>query len=98
MSIEFGSGWKGIAYFLSDTTIVGMDIRFSKRPLPNMLPTISSLIGLPFRNRSFDLVLSSDMMEHLPENLLQDALAEMLRLAARYVIVGFPVRLDRENS
>ena len=88
--LEVGSGPQGIAYFLNDATVVGTDIRFGERPLPNMLPTISSSIALPFRNRSFDLVLSSDMMEHLPENLRQDALAEMLRVAARYVIVGFP--------
>jgi len=88
--LEVGSGPQGIAYFLTDTRVVGTDIRFGERPLPNVLPTISSSIALPFRNRSFDLVLSSDMMEHLPENLRQNAMEEMLRVAVRYVIVGFP--------
>lgn len=36
------------------------------------------------------MVVSSDMMKHLPENLRQSAMKELLRVAARYVVVDFP--------
>jgi len=88
--LEVGSGPQGIAFFLKDSAIVGTDVRFGDRPLTNIRPVIASSIDLPFQESAFDMVVSSDMMEHLPENLRQSAMKEMLRVAARYVVVGFP--------
>jgi len=88
--LEVGSGPQGIAYFLKDMAVVGTDVRFGETPLKNIRPVMASCINLPFQAHAFDMVVSSDMMEHLPENLRQKAMKEMLRVAARYVVVGFP--------
>jgi hypothetical protein len=88
--LEVGSGPQGIGYFLRDVTVVGTDIRFGEAPLANVRPVAASCAALPFRNHAFDMVVSSDMMEHLPENLRQGAMKEMLRVADRFVVVGFP--------
>ena len=88
--LEVGSGPQGIAYFLKDMPVVGTDIRFGGIPLKNIRPVRSSCIDLPFQENAFDMVVSSDMMEHLPKNLRQSAMKEMLRVASRYVVVGFP--------
>jgi hypothetical protein len=88
--LEVGSGPQGIGYFLRDVTVVGTDIRFGEAPLANVRPVVASCAVLPFRDRAFDLVVSSDMMEHLPENMRQGAMKEMLRVADRFVVVGFP--------
>ena len=54
---------------------------------------------LPFADKSFDFVLSSDMMEHLPHEIRGRAVVELTRVARRGVLVGFPggsaERLDR---
>jgi len=88
--LEVGSGPQGIAYFLKDMGVVGTDVRFGEKPLTNIRPVMASSVDLPFQENAFDMVVSSDMMEHLPKNLRQSAMKEMLRVAARYVVVGFP--------
>ncbi len=45
---------------------------------------------LPFRENSFDLVFSSEMIEHLPENIFQHAINEMKRVSKKYVFLTFP--------
>lgn len=45
---------------------------------------------LPFPGRSFDLVLSAQVLEHLPEEVYPQALAEIARVARRYIIISTP--------
>lgn len=46
--------------------------------------------ALPFQNGSFDLILSSDTLEHLRESERDQFLEEMLRVSARFIILGAP--------
>jgi hypothetical protein len=88
--LEVGSGPQGLAHYLRDAAVVGTDIAFGEAPAPNLRAVIASAEALPFREAAFDIVVSSDMMEHLPEALRIPALREMLRVAARCALVGFP--------
>ena len=88
--LEVGSGVHGIAYYLEDLSIVGTDVKFRERPQNNMRAVASSAEALPFHDRSFDLVISSDMMEHLPAAIRADVVKEMLRVARRHLVIGFP--------
>ncbi|HVX86058.1 MAG TPA: methyltransferase domain-containing protein [Phycisphaerae bacterium] len=45
-------------------------------------------LALPFPDRSIDYVLSSMFFHHLPDSLIPRALAEMLRVARRGIIVN----------
>jgi GT2 family glycosyltransferase len=45
---------------------------------------------LPFPDRSFDLVISSDMLEHLPPEDRLTAFREMFRVSRRHVILAAP--------
>lgn len=49
---------------------------------------------LPFEDRSFDLVLSSQMLEHLDPSDYTAALSEILRVAREYVLISVPYRED----
>jgi len=88
--LEVGSGSHGLAYYLKDRPIVGTDIKFRELPENNMRPVVCSAEALPFPDRSFDLVVSSDMMEHLPAALRGDVVNDMLRVSRRHLIIGFP--------
>jgi len=46
---------------------------------------------LPFADREFDIVVSLDVMEHIPPALRRQATSEMARTAARAVIIGCPL-------
>jgi glycosyltransferase involved in cell wall biosynthesis/SAM-dependent methyltransferase len=51
-----------------------------------------SITELPFEDRSFDLVMTTDVLEHLPPDVLARAVQQLTRVARRYVLVCVPHR------
>ena len=92
--LEIGSGYLGISPYVQ-RTVVGADMSFPGTTLPNLLPVIARGV-LPFRNRAFPAVISLDTLEHVPREQRQLFVDEALRIAERYVIVGFPEGEDAE--
>ncbi len=54
----------------------------------------ASMDRLPFRPESFDLVIQSDALEHIPRELRQAALASMARAAGKWLIWIGPVHSE----
>jgi SAM-dependent methyltransferase len=50
----------------------------------------SSSATLPFKDRSVDLVLLSDVLEHLPESVLTDTIREAMRVSRAYLLIVSP--------
>lgn len=50
--------------------------------------------SLPFPDRSFDVVMSSQMLEHLSDDGYRAAIGELRRVASRYVLISVPYRED----
>jgi hypothetical protein len=50
----------------------------------------SSGYALPFKDKSFDVVLSTDTLEHVAESEREKFITEMLRVAKSYAIVAAP--------
>ena len=46
--------------------------------------------NLPFENRSFDLVMATELLEHLPKQVYRQALREIQRISRRWILVGVP--------
>lgn len=72
--------------------VVGIDL--SREALRHVrVPRIlGSCDRLPFGDRSFDLVLCSEVLEHLPIGVYRATLLELERVARRYVIIGTPFK------
>lgn len=49
-----------------------------------------SAADLPFRDRSFDLVMATEIIEHLPAASYARALAEIARVADRHILLTVP--------
>ncbi|MGC9025324.1 MAG: class I SAM-dependent methyltransferase [Chloroflexia bacterium] len=47
---------------------------------------------LPFPSNSFDLVFSSQLLEHLPSGVLESAIREMKRVARSWILLSVPFR------
>lgn len=88
--IEVGSGARGLATILEDTSFVGLDVRIDGQPAPTMYPFSYDGGRVPFRSASFHTVVSMDTLEHVPPANRVDFLKELLRISASRIILGFP--------
>jgi SAM-dependent methyltransferase len=76
----------------TNTAIVGLDSSaeaLARLALPHVLGDITAI---PFSDASFDLAISTDTLEHLPDDIHDKAWAELFRVASRYVLVAVPFR------
>jgi SAM-dependent methyltransferase len=87
--LEIGSGPYGIGTFRK-VPFTGCDLAFLDEPKWPMTPLIASAADLPLADQSFDVVLASDVLEHVPPELRKAVIQEALRVARRLVIFGFP--------
>jgi hypothetical protein len=87
--LEIGSGSIGIGEFLR-RPFVGCDLRFDRPPGKPMMPVVASGAQLPFASKSFDVVISSDVLEHVPPEYRQTVIAEALRVSRKTVLFCFP--------
>ena len=93
--LDVGSGYYGLSCFRPGP-VVQTDLEFGRDQPPARRvgePTfqVASVERLPFEDRSFDAVVSLDMMEHLPDELRNIAVSEMCRVSRSRVIIGCPV-------
>jgi len=100
--LDVGSGDGALAADLRATTgarVVGVEL--SLRRLERVADrTPVSLVGgsayeLPFSDRSFPLVVCTDLLEHLDDP--SRAMAELVRVSARHVLVSVPycIRIEK---
>jgi SAM-dependent methyltransferase len=103
--LEVGSGSAGVTTFLK-FPVTGVDTAFERTAdiaTPYLMPVAASAAALPFEDGSFDIVLSLEMLEHLPAEIRRDALSEMYRALkpGGRMVVTFPAdesaaKLDRK--
>ncbi|SRR6266403_2705209 len=87
--LEIGSGPYGLGEFYS-RSFVGCDVSFVTRPRPPMSPVLATATHLPFRDRAFDGIVVSDVLEHVPPDCRMPVIREALRVTRKVAIFGFP--------
>lgn len=88
--LEVGSAGLGIAPYLK-REVTGVDVEF-RAPFHPLLKRIkASATKLPFKDGSFEVVISVDMLEHTNKKERQKAIYEMIRVGRRKVIIGVPI-------
>jgi SAM-dependent methyltransferase len=77
---------------------VGIDISrraLSRVKAPNRV--LGSAEALPFHGPIFDLVILTEVLEHLPDVLFQATLNEIQQVAKKYILVSVPFREDLQQ-
>ena len=87
--LEIGSGSLGIGPYLN-LPFTGVDIDFSGPQWPQMTQIIGTGKSLPFPDKSFDIIICTDTLEHVPPQLRHKFVAELIRVAKSHLILAFP--------
>lgn len=79
---------KGIGKKLEGLEYSKDAIALGKKTYPDIKITQGSIYELPYKDNSFDLVLCTEVLEHLDEP--EKALKELIRVSSKYLIISVP--------
>src|SRR5919108_3018253 len=83
MVLDAGCGAGGVAGFLGDLEVAGVDLAKPDACPRNLTFQQASVLDLPFSDRAFPIVACVDVIEHLPLNARKRAVQELVRVAGR---------------
>jgi ubiquinone/menaquinone biosynthesis C-methylase UbiE len=95
--LEVGGGAEGLALFWHGS-VVGVDVQFKRRPLKRIRPVLASALALPFGALTWPVVVSCDMLEHIPPGDRSVAVAELVRVCERVLVLTFPSGAAAANA
>lgn len=88
--VDVGCGNGFITNQLRHIFIVGIDRSFSALRYVDVLRSQADGGYLPFKENTFDLVLSNEVIEHLPYPYFHKTLHEMVRVSKSYILMSVP--------
>jgi SAM-dependent methyltransferase len=93
--LDVGCGNGAITNFLaSHFEVTGVDRSAEALKFVKTSKIQCSCDDMPFRANSFDLVLSSEMLEHLEDKIYSNTINEIRRVSKKYILISVP---DQEN-
>lgn len=95
--LDLGCGQGAVTNHLSPrvkTTAFDLSAEALGKVDPQAARVQGSGLQLPFRDKSFDLVLASEVIEHFPDAQQDAILAEIVRVAKKYILIGVPAEED----
>jgi len=87
--LDVGGRGGQLQYFLEHDELNILDIRHPGSEDPRRY-VLGDIYFSPFTSGSFDVVIASELYEHIPSERRFDAVSQMLRLSRNYIIVGAP--------
>jgi len=85
--LEIGIGNKFLSHYLSSRGRKIVTLDFDRRLDPMIEGTV---LNLPFKEESFDIIACFEVLEHLPYQQFIPALKELRRVSRRNVILSLP--------
>jgi len=70
--------------------IIGLDINLQGLARVKTLKILSTANETPVADSTFDLVFSSELLEHLDSRIMEDTIYEMERISKKYILITVP--------
>lgn len=90
--LDVGCGNGFITRQLKARRVVGLDLSQAALAEFEGEYVCGSADNLPFDDASFDTVVCTELLEHLPQHSFERATREMVRVARRQIVIGVPFR------
>ena len=78
--------------------VAGLDSSKEALKLVKTEKILGMMESLPFADRSFDLIICCEVLEHLPFKFFPKALNELERVAEKYIIISVPYKENLRKS
>lgn len=91
--LEIGSGSYGITPYLR-REVTGVDTDFPEPEYPLLKQVKSTGEKLPFKDNQYEVLILSDVLEHIPANKRKSMIEESVRVASKFVIISGPFGKD----
>ncbi len=75
-------------------SVIALDLKLPQIYHPNVTCMQGDITVLPFKDGSFDLVVCTEVLEHIPPEKLGTACRELMRVSRRYLLIGVPYKQD----
>ena len=75
-------------------SVIALDLKKPSIDVKNVRCVQGNVTCLQYEDNSFDLVLCTEVLEHIPQNLLEKACAELSRVSKKYLLIGVPYKQD----
>lgn len=74
--------------------VTALDLQLPAVPDSRISCVAGDVRNLPFPDDSFDLVVCTEVLEHIPPNDLEQASKELARVTRRHLLIGVPYKQD----
>lgn len=74
--------------------VIALDLSKPQIDHPRVECVAANAAALPYPDSSFDLVLCSEVLEHIPRPAMDAACREIVRVASGPIVIGVPLRQD----
>lgn len=88
--LDVGCGPVGLSCVAPTARFAGCDVAFPTTPPSTMVAVQTTPGSLPFLDRSFDVVVCLDVLEHIPPDDRRAFVADVARVAAGQVLIAAP--------
>ena len=95
--LEIGSGSIGITRFYRGK-VIGIDVEPEKYNHPRLKFLKGSATNLPFKDKTFDVVISVDTLEHLTRKEQVMMVKESYRVSRKYIFLTYPVGFNKYHE
>lgn len=94
--LDIGCGNGVVTNMIRKPFVVGLD--FAKIPLSQVKTSViqASLDKLPIKSKKFDLIILTEVLEHLDDEIYIKAIEEIKRLKANYLLITVPFNENTE--